>query len=136
MPSSRIRRIQPVIVHCVHESPLDSNRLRGGPAAATRPEGHYRGLARCENGPTWIKGIHRGTLEHDRPLNYRRFASIGTYDVDNIYTFIFLRLRSVLGQRTGAERPPYDRRDVLQGNARGDNNKVMPLPGSVIEPAP
>jgi len=48
--------------------------------------------------------------------------------VDNIYTiiflalavFIFLRLRSVLGQRTGAERPPsYDRstRDVLQGSA-------------------
>src|SRR3974390_1196920 len=52
--------------------------------------------------------------------------------------FIFLRLRSVLGQRTGAERPPYDRaaRDVLQGSARGDNNKVMPIPGNVIEPAP
>ena len=51
--------------------------------------------------------------------------------------FIFLRLRSVLGQRTGAERPPYDRatRDVLQGSARGDN-KVMPLPGNVIEHAP
>ena len=35
---------------------------------------------------------------------------------ENIYTivllviavFIFLRLRSVLGQRTGRERPPYD----------------------------
>ena len=66
--------------------------------------------------------------------------------MDNIYTiiflalavFIFLRLRSVLGQRTGAERPPYDRasRDVLQGSARGDNNKTMPLPGNVIEHAP
>ena len=63
-------------------------------------------------------------------------------DVDNIYTiiflalavFIFLRLRSVLGQRTGAERPPYDRRDVLQGSARGD--KAVPLPGNVIEHAP
>ena len=63
--------------------------------------------------------------------------------MDNIYTiiflalavFIFLRLRSVLGQRTGTERPPYDRRDVLQGSARGDN-KVVPLPGSVIEHAP
>jgi len=65
--------------------------------------------------------------------------------VDNIYTiiflalavFIFLRLRSVLGQRTGAERPPsYDRstRDVLQGSARGD--KVVPVPGNVIEHAP
>ena len=64
--------------------------------------------------------------------------------MDNIYTiiflalavFIFLRLRSVLGQRTGTERPPYDRRDVLQGSARGDNNKAMPLPGNVIEHAP
>jgi predicted lipid-binding transport protein (Tim44 family) len=64
-------------------------------------------------------------------------------DVD-IYTiiflalavFIFLRLRSVLGQRTGSERPPYDRatRDVLQGSARGD--KVVPLPGTVIDHAP
>ena len=62
--------------------------------------------------------------------------------MDNIYTiiflalavFIFLRLRSVLGQRTGAERPPYDRRDVLQGSARGD--KVVPVPGNVIDHAP
>jgi len=67
-------------------------------------------------------------------------------DVDNIYTiiflalavFIFLRLRSVLGQRTGSERPPYDRpaaRDLLQGSARGEN-KVVPLPGAVIDQAP
>ena len=50
--------------------------------------------------------------------------------------FIFLRLRSVLGQRTGGERPPYDRaaRDVLQGTGRGD--KVVPLPGTVIDHAP
>ena len=62
--------------------------------------------------------------------------------MDNIYTiiflalavFIFLRLRSVLGQRTGTERPPYDRRDVLQGSARGD--KVVPVPGNVIDHAP
>jgi predicted lipid-binding transport protein (Tim44 family) len=61
--------------------------------------------------------------------------------VDNIYTiiflalavFIFLRLRSVLGQRTGAERPPYDRRDVLQGSAR---DKVVPVPGNVIDHTP
>ena len=50
--------------------------------------------------------------------------------------FIFLRLRSVLGQRTGGERPPYDRaaRDVLQGTGRGD--KVVPLPGTVIDQTP
>jgi len=47
--------------------------------------------------------------------------------------FIFLRLRSVLGQRTGSERPPYDRAapNVVQ---RGqDNNNVVPIPGSVID---
>jgi predicted lipid-binding transport protein (Tim44 family) len=50
--------------------------------------------------------------------------------------FIFLRLRSVLGQRTGSERPPYDRaaRNVVQGAP--DNNKVIPVPGSVIEQVP
>jgi predicted lipid-binding transport protein (Tim44 family) len=49
--------------------------------------------------------------------------------------FIFLRLRSVLGQRTGSERPPYDRaaRNVAQG---APDNKVLPVPGSVIEQVP
>lgn len=43
--------------------------------------------------------------------------------------FIFLRLRSVLGQRTGRERPPYDpysARDAVRSPA-GDN-KVVTLP--------
>ena len=47
--------------------------------------------------------------------------------------FIFLRLRSVLGQRTGRERPPidpYSARDVR--TAPGD--KVVALPGRVPEP--
>jgi predicted lipid-binding transport protein (Tim44 family) len=63
-------------------------------------------------------------------------------DVFDIYTiiflalavFIFLRLRSVLGQRTGRERPPidpYSARDVR--TAPGD--KVVALPGRVPEPA-
>lgn len=44
--------------------------------------------------------------------------------------FIFLRLRNVLGQRTGAERPPFDRaaRDMLQGKAEGN---VVPMPAPV-----
>ncbi|MBX6426093.1 MAG: Tim44 domain-containing protein [Variibacter sp.] len=57
-------------------------------------------------------------------------------DVFDIYTiiflalavFIFLRLRSVLGQRTGRERPPYDPlsgRDAVRSSA-GD--KVVALP--------
>jgi predicted lipid-binding transport protein (Tim44 family) len=46
--------------------------------------------------------------------------------------FIFLRLRSVLGQRTGSERPPYDRAapNVVQ---RSQDNNVVPIPGSVID---
>jgi len=49
--------------------------------------------------------------------------------------FIFLRLRNVLGQRTGNERPPYDRaaRNVVQG---AQDNKVVPIPGTVIDQAP
>lgn len=54
--------------------------------------------------------------------------------------FIFLRLRSVLGQRTGSERQPYDRaaRDVVQGRA-GDparSEGVVPMPGTIIDQAP
>jgi predicted lipid-binding transport protein (Tim44 family) len=45
--------------------------------------------------------------------------------------FIFLRLRSVLGQRTGRERPPFDpyaTRDVARPPAAGEGN-VVTLPG-------
>src|SRR6201986_818070 len=55
--------------------------------------------------------------------------------------FIFLRLRSVLGQRTGRERPPYDpysARDAVRSPA-GDN-KVVTLPtnppAAAARPAP
>lgn len=48
--------------------------------------------------------------------------------------FIFLRLRNVLGQRTGSERP-YERvnRDAPRP---ADNSNVVPLPGTVIDQAP
>ena len=53
--------------------------------------------------------------------------------------FIFVRLRSVLGQRTGGERPPFDHaaRNALQGaqdNARDKN--VVSMPGKVIDQPP
>jgi len=65
-------------------------------------------------------------------------------DVFDIYTiiflalavFIFLRLRSVLGQRTGRERPPYDpysARDVVRSPA---SDKVVALPQRPAEAAP
>ena len=51
--------------------------------------------------------------------------------------FIFLRLRSVLGQRTGRERPPYDpyaARDAVRSPA---SDKVVALPPRpAAEPAP
>jgi len=49
--------------------------------------------------------------------------------------FIFLRLRSVLGQRTGNERPPFDRtaRNALQG---APDKNVISMPGKVIDQAP
>ena len=49
--------------------------------------------------------------------------------------FIFLRLRSVLGQRTGRERPPYDpysARDAVRSPA---NDKVVTLPPRPAEAA-
>jgi predicted lipid-binding transport protein (Tim44 family) len=62
-------------------------------------------------------------------------------EVFDIYTiiflalavFIFLRLRSVLGQRTGRERPPYDpysARDVVRSPA---SDKVVTLPPRTAE---
>ena len=62
-------------------------------------------------------------------------------DVFDIYTiiflalavFIFLRLRSVLGQRTGRERPPYDpysARDAVRSPAAEKKVVTLPQPSS------
>jgi predicted lipid-binding transport protein (Tim44 family) len=42
--------------------------------------------------------------------------------------FIFLRLRSVLGQRTGRERPPYDPYSARDARAPAGDGKVVALP--------
>jgi predicted lipid-binding transport protein (Tim44 family) len=63
-------------------------------------------------------------------------------DVFDIYTiiflalavFIFLRLRSVLGQRTGRERPPYDPYSAREP-ARPATEKVVALPNRAAEAA-
>ena len=49
--------------------------------------------------------------------------------------FIFLRLRSVLGQRTGRERPPYDPYSA-RDTVRGSNDNVVALPGRGGEAPP
>jgi predicted lipid-binding transport protein (Tim44 family) len=48
--------------------------------------------------------------------------------------FIFLRLRSVLGQRTGRERPPYDPYSAPDPVRNAANDKVIPLPPRTSEP--
>jgi len=63
-------------------------------------------------------------------------------DVFDIYTiiflalavFIFLRLRSVLGQRTGRERPPYDPYSAREP-VRPATEKVVALPNRTAEAA-
>jgi len=52
--------------------------------------------------------------------------------------FIFLRLRSVLGQRTGRERPPYDPyspRDAVR-TSTNDNVVALPPRGADVAPKP
>src|SRR5690349_22315841 len=63
-------------------------------------------------------------------------------DVFDIYTiiflalavFIFLRLRSVLGQRTGRERPPYDPYSAREP-VRPATEKIVTLPNRSAETA-
>ncbi len=68
-------------------------------------------------------------------------------DVFDIYTviflvlavFIFLRLRSVLGTRTGSERPPYDPYARREAPQPGPNDNVVTLPprtDSPLDPPP
>src|SRR5437868_1631391 len=69
-------------------------------------------------------------------------------DLFDIYTiiflalavFIFLRLRSVLGQRTGRERPPYDPYSAREAARTSTNDNVVNLPPrpseGVVKPVP
>jgi predicted lipid-binding transport protein (Tim44 family) len=50
--------------------------------------------------------------------------------------FIFLRLRSVLGQRTGRERPPYDPYSAREPARTPASDKVVALPPRNAEAAP
>src|SRR5438105_8256105 len=77
------------------------------------------------------------------PESMRDLFDITTIIFLVLAVFIFLRLRSVLGQRTGRERPPYDpysTRDAVRSPA---NDKVVTLPprppeaaARHVEPAP
>ncbi len=64
------------------------------------------------------------------------------YDVINlillvIAVVVFLKLRSVLGRRTGNERPPYDPYSAPDQTAENDQGNIINLPGNrgpVAEP--
>jgi predicted lipid-binding transport protein (Tim44 family) len=99
--------------------------------------------------PTWWRPTHDVTLAlptvfgaddcsaGPSPVLIRKQCDVDIYTIIflALAVFIFLRLRNVLGQRTGTERPPYDRaaRDVVQG---AQDNNIVPMPGKVIDPAP
>jgi predicted lipid-binding transport protein (Tim44 family) len=52
-----------------------------------------------------------------------------------VAVLIFLKLRSVLGQRTGRERPPYDPFSAPDAVRKSSGEKVVPLPQRASEPA-
>jgi len=81
----------------------------------------------------------RDILRRLGPAPIRKRCDVDIYTIIflALAVFIFLRLRNVLGQRTGEERPPFER--VARDAAGAPDNNVVPMPGSVIDqtaPAP
>src|ERR1035441_5812510 len=82
--------------------------------------------------PIWLRAAGRSAVTVTESMR----------DVFDIYTiiflalavFIFLRLRSVLGQRTGRERPPYDPYAAREP-VRPATEKVVALPNRTPEAA-
>lgn len=72
------------------------------------------------------------------PIMHEPF-DISTIVFAILAVFVVWKLRSVLGTRTGNERPPYDpfaeRRKAGQGSANppGETGKVIRLPGAAVE---
>jgi predicted lipid-binding transport protein (Tim44 family) len=68
------------------------------------------------------------------PREHARVFDIYTIIFLALAVFIFLRLRSVLGQRTGRERPPYDPYTSARDTVRpAPGDKVVALPGRAPE---
>ena len=85
-----------------------------------------------------LHGVGQPSWRGSFTATWARTASMS--NVFDVYTiiflalavFIFLRLRNVLGQRTGSERPPFDRaaRNTVPG---APDPNVVPMPGKVID---
>src|SRR5881397_2758944 len=112
------------------------------------PKVRRKPLDQCGRAPTYWYG-NRSLLPQISylPASHSSRGSVTAVesvpDVFDIFTiiflalgvFIFLRLRSVLGQRTGRERPPYDpysARDAVRG---ATNDNVVTLPGRAADTA-
>jgi predicted lipid-binding transport protein (Tim44 family) len=84
--------------------------------------------------------VFRGSLlpgPTPAPIRKRQDVDIYTIIFLALAVFIFLRLRNVLGQRTGEERPPFDRAAARE--AMPPEGNVATIPGSPIDqthPAP
>src|ERR1700690_4327324 len=108
--------------------------------------GHWMASVVCLHSAGSLDFSHAGRVEPPSGTYHPRRALLKEMpDVFDIYTiiflalavFIFLRLRSVLGQRTGRERPPYDpyaARDAVRSPAT--DNKVVTLPTHPAETPP
>jgi predicted lipid-binding transport protein (Tim44 family) len=107
--------------------------------------GHWMASVVCLHSAGSLDFSHAGRFEPPSGTYHPRRALLKEMpDVFDIYTiiflalavFIFLRLRSVLGQRTGRERPPYDpysARDAVRSPAA---DKVVALPPRAAEASP
>jgi predicted lipid-binding transport protein (Tim44 family) len=87
------------------------------------------------------KAVSEKLVRSAAHTRYRSSMNSG-YDVINlillvIAVVVFLKLRSVLGRRTGNERPPYDPYSPPEQSADNDPGNIINLPGSrgpVAEP--
>ena len=87
----------------------------------------------------WRLAARRARVSRHRPRAISPVFDFYTIIFLALAIFIFARLRNVLGQRTGRERPPYDpysARDAAKSAAPRDREKVVPLPGRAAEPLP
>src|ERR1700690_2336381 len=105
--------------------------------------GHWMASVVCLHSAGSLDFSHAGRVEPPSGTYHPRRALLKEMpDVFDIYTiiflalavFIFLRLRSVLGQRTGRERPPYDPYAAREP-ARPATENVVALPNRTPEAA-
>jgi predicted lipid-binding transport protein (Tim44 family) len=87
------------------------------------------GVVACLHRCGGIASLPNGLVPLHRPKRSTASESTKVFDIWTIIflalaVFVFLRLRSVLGQRTGRERPPYDPYSVR----RSTGDKVVAMP--------